>query len=175
MPTSRVVVITGASSGIGRAAAHAFAREGAQLVLAARSETSLDEVVAECAGLGATAIAVPTDVSVEEQVGRLVDAAVERFGRVDVWVGAASVYIYGSVEQTPARAFERILAVNVLGQIHGVRAVLPQLKSGSVIILRDPSTPLSRRPTSRLTWRASTRFSVSRRRCVRRCDRGACG
>ena len=130
-----MVVITGASSGIGRATAHAFARGGAQLVLAARSESSLAEVVVECAELGATAIAVPTDVSVEADLERLVAAAMEQFGRIDVWLGAASVYAYGSVEQTPPGAFARIFEVNLLAQINGVKAVLPHLEKGAVIIL----------------------------------------
>jgi NAD(P)-dependent dehydrogenase (short-subunit alcohol dehydrogenase family) len=128
-------VITGASSGIGRATAHAFAREGARLVLAARSEESLAEVVAECEELGATAIAVPTDVSIEAELERLVATAVERFGRIDVWLGAASVYAYGSVEETPSRAFARIFEVNLLAQVNGVKAVLPRLDRGAVIIL----------------------------------------
>jgi NAD(P)-dependent dehydrogenase (short-subunit alcohol dehydrogenase family) len=128
-------VITGASSGIGRATAHAFAREGARLVLAARSEDSLADVVKECAELGATAIAAPTDVSVEADLERLIAAAVERFGRIDVWLGAASVYAYGSVEDTPSRAFARVFEVNLLAQINGVKAVIPRLDRGSVIIL----------------------------------------
>lgn len=128
-------MITGASSGIGRATAHEFARQGSRLVLAARSESSLAEVVVECAELGATAIAVPTDVSVAEDLEHLVATAVERFGRIDVWLGAASIYAYGSVEQTPVAGFARIFEVNLLAQVNGVKAVLPRLGRGGVIIL----------------------------------------
>lgn len=104
-------------------------------MLAARSEQSLAEVVSECAELGATAISVPTDVSVEAELERLVATAVAEFGRIDVWLGAASIYAYGSVEETPSRAFARIFEVNLLAQVNGVKAVLPHLGSGSVIIL----------------------------------------
>jgi len=123
-----VVVITGASSGIGRATAHEFARDGARLVLAARSASSLEEVAAECAELGGEAHPHVTDVSDAGQVQELVDAAVARFVRVDVWVGAASVYCYGGFEEVPAEVFRRLMEVNVFGQLNGVRAVLPQLR-----------------------------------------------
>jgi short-subunit dehydrogenase len=128
-PPSGVVVITGASSGIGRATAHAFARAGARLVLAARSAQSLDEVAAECRDLGAEALVVPTDVTDEEQVGELVRAAVARHGRLDVWVGNASVYGYGTFERTPGEVFRQIIETNLMGQTYGVRAVLPQFRA----------------------------------------------
>jgi NAD(P)-dependent dehydrogenase (short-subunit alcohol dehydrogenase family) len=96
---------------------------------------SLAEVVAECAELGATALAVPTDVSVEGDLERLVAAAVAEFGRIDVWLGAASVYAFGSVQDTPAYAFARLFEVNLLAQINGVKTVLPHLGRGAVIIL----------------------------------------
>ncbi|MGF9664110.1 SDR family NAD(P)-dependent oxidoreductase [Arthrobacter crystallopoietes] len=123
-----VVVIVGASSGIGRATAHEFARCGARLVLAARSESSLAEAAEECRALGCEALAVPTDVTVEAHVERLARTAVREFGRIDVWVGAASVYAYGTVEQTPVAVFRRLLETNLTGQLHGIRAVLPQFR-----------------------------------------------
>lgn len=132
------MVITGASSGIGRATAHAFARRGARLVLAARSRTALEDVAAECAEHGAEALVAPTDVSDEQQVRVLVQRALERFGRIDVWVGAASVYSYGTVEQTPTEVFRQILATNLLGQVHTARALLPQFRTqgtGTLVVV----------------------------------------
>jgi len=120
-----VVVITGASSGIGRAAAHRFARRGASLVLAARGVDALEDVVRECVALGARAVAVPTDVSEPSQVAALAEAAIARFGRIDVWVGNASVFAYGAFEDTPPEVFRQQLETNFFGQIEGVRAVLP--------------------------------------------------
>jgi short-subunit dehydrogenase len=130
MPRSRtlreaVVVITGASSGIGRAAAHAFARRGARLVLAARREELLLDVAAECALAGSDALAVRTDVTDESAVHDLARAAVQRFGGIDVWVNNAGVGIYGAFVDVPTEAFRRVLETNLFGCVHGARAVLP--------------------------------------------------
>lgn len=124
----RVVVLTGASSGIGRAAAVAFARRGNRVVLAARSAESLERVAAECERVGGDALAVPCDVTEDGALDGVVRAALARFGRIDVWVGCASVYGYGSLEQMPRRSFRRILEVNLHAQIEGARAVLPHFR-----------------------------------------------
>ncbi|MEO5920795.1 MAG: SDR family NAD(P)-dependent oxidoreductase [Pseudolysinimonas sp.] len=134
----RVVVILGASSGIGRATALEFAAAGTRLVLAARSLSSLRDVAAECEQKGAETLVVVTDVTPEAQLASLVDATVERFGRIDVWVGVAGVFGWGTVDTMPAQAFDRIIEVNLLGQVRGVRAVLPQLteqRSGTIVLL----------------------------------------
>lgn len=123
-----VVVLTGASSGIGRAAAREFARRGARLVLAARRGDALEDVAAECAALGGEAIAVPTDVSDEAQVQALAARAVERFGVIDAWVNNASVYMVGRFEDTPPDAFRRLIDVNLFGSVHGARAALPHFR-----------------------------------------------
>ncbi|MUK02512.1 SDR family NAD(P)-dependent oxidoreductase [Vibrio cholerae] len=124
MDRTRTVVITGASSGIGRATARLFAEEGSQLVLSGRDDRTLGPVAAECRERGALVITVPTDVSSETEVDRLADAAVERFGGIDVWVGNASLYSFGTFEQTPSDVFDRLIAVNLLGQVYGARAAL---------------------------------------------------
>lgn len=133
-----VVVITGASSGIGRAAAHAFAKEGARLVLAARSTETLHEVAKECAAHGAQAVIVSTDISDESQVEALMHSTIEAFGRIDMCVANASVYSYGTFETTPPDVFRRIVETNLLGPIHTARAVLPHFRSqgqGTLIII----------------------------------------
>lgn len=132
-----VVVITGASSGIGRATALNMASRGARLVLAARGESELERAARECTGAGAEAIAVPTDVTDEPAVRALAERAVERFGRIDVWVNNAGVILYGRFEDTPGDAFRRVVDTNLFGQLHGARAALAQFRrqdDGGVLI-----------------------------------------
>jgi NAD(P)-dependent dehydrogenase (short-subunit alcohol dehydrogenase family) len=132
-----VVVITGASSGIGRACALAFARRGARLVLAARSESSLQDVASECRACGAEAIVVRTDVGDDAQVRQLAAEAIAAFGRIDVWVGAASAFAYGTFEATPPEVFRQVVQTGLFGQVNGARAVLPRFRAqrGGTLIL----------------------------------------
>ncbi len=124
----KVVVITGASSGIGRETALRLARRGAKLVLAARREEPLETLQARCEALGAECLAVSLDVSVEEDVDALAVAAVERFGRIDGWVNDAGVYAVGTVEQTPLEVYRRVMDVNYFGTVHGTRAAVRQMR-----------------------------------------------
>ena len=130
-----VVVLTGASSGIARAAALAFARRGWPVVLAARDRGTVDQVAVECEQAGAPALAVPTDVSDEAAVHHLATRAHARFGRVDVWVNAAAVIVYGEFEKTPSDVYRHVLETNLLGQIHGARAVLPYFRERGTGVL----------------------------------------
>lgn len=134
---NRVVLITGASRGIGRAVAMAFAREGARLVLAARSAEGLAGVEAEVRALGSEALSVPTDVTSPEAVTALVDAAVARFGRIDVLVNNAGIGKVGGVESA---AFEddvrQTMRASLFGMINVTQAVLPVLRrqgSGAIV------------------------------------------
>lgn len=136
--SGRVVVIVGASRGMGRAAAYRFARRSARLVLVARDEAALLEAAAECRALGAQVLVIPGDVTVEGTAAEVVTRAVERFGRIDVWIGAVGALVYGRVEQTPTDVYRRVFETNVVAQVDGVRAVLPQLRaqgSGRIILI----------------------------------------
>ena len=125
----RVVVITGASSGIGRETARQFAGQGAAVVLAARGEQALQATADEVTEAGGTALVVPTDVADWSQVQRLAHAARERFGRIDVWVNNAAVSGYGELHTLPVEAIDRVLDVDLRGQVYGVKAVLPILRA----------------------------------------------
>jgi NAD(P)-dependent dehydrogenase (short-subunit alcohol dehydrogenase family) len=130
------VVITGASSGIGRAAARRFAEAGANLVLAARSAGDLERVASECESAGVDAIPLPTDVGSEDEVRALASAAVERFGRIDTWVNNAGVIAYGYFEDMPGEVFDGVLRTNLLGQVYGARAALEQFgRQGSGVLI----------------------------------------
>lgn len=120
-----VVVITGASSGIGRATARSFASEHAHVVLAARRKQPLQEVATECEELGGSAIAVPTDVTDEAAVQALADKAIGTFGTIDTWVNNAAVMHFGRFEETPPEVFRHVIETNLFGYVHGARAVLP--------------------------------------------------
>ncbi|GIH73459.1 SDR family NAD(P)-dependent oxidoreductase [Sphaerimonospora thailandensis] len=120
-----VVVVTGASSGIGRATALAFADQGSAVVVAARRKEPLDELVEECRQRGTAAIPVPTDVVDEEAVRQLARTAVDRLGRIDVWVNNAAVTLFARIEDAPMDAFRRVIDTNLFGYLHGARAVLP--------------------------------------------------
>lgn len=125
---ARVVVITGASSGVGRATALEFARHGARLVLVSRRQAVLDDVAAECAAAGGEAFGVVADVGDAEALERVVERAVERFGRIDVWISNAGTGAIGEFDGTPLAAHERVIRTNLLGCMNGAHAVLPQFK-----------------------------------------------
>ncbi|WP_338762616.1 SDR family oxidoreductase [Massilia sp. METH4] len=124
----QVVVITGASSGIGRAVALGFARRRASLVLAARNEAALDEVVREVERLGGRALAVRTDVSEWQQVKRLADAAEARFGRIDTWINNAGINEHATVADMTIEEIERIIQVDLMGYIYGMKAALEPMR-----------------------------------------------
>ncbi len=145
----QVVVITGASSGIGRKAAWMLAEKGASVVLAARNEAALHEAARQVTERGGRALVVPTDVSDKAQVESLAAQAVAHYGRIDTWVNNAAVSMYAYLRTQPVEDIERVFAVNVLGTIHGCRAAIPHLSQnggGTLInlgsILSERAIPL---------------------------------
>jgi short-subunit dehydrogenase len=132
----RVVVITGASSGIGRATAYAYARCGARVVVAARNEAALEEVARECALRGGDALVVPTDVTDAEAMTELARRTHEEFGRIDVWINNAGVGLFGPFVNAPIEAHRRVVDINLGGAMNGAAAVLPyflEQRSGVLI------------------------------------------
>ena len=135
--TTKVALVTGAGSGIGRAAALAFAREGASLVLAGRREAELQAVAREIEAGGGNAVAVPTDVSDENAVAALVAGILERFGKLDVAFNNAGVTAYKPIEQLTATEFDAVMATNVRGVWllvkHEVEAMRAGGRGGAIV------------------------------------------
>ncbi len=115
-------------------------------MLAARGRQSLEDAAQECRDLGAEAVAVPTDVAEEHQVADLVATTTARYGRIDVFVGNAALFVYGLFEQTPTEAFKRVVDTNLHGHVHAVKALLPhwqQRGEGTYVLVGSIQSLLS--------------------------------
>ncbi len=139
MTGPRVVLITGASSGIGEATARAAAARGDHVVLVARAESALTRVEKACVEAGASStLVVPTDVGDDDAVRRMVTVAVDRYGRLDIVVSNAGVVAYGRFDQVPAQVIDGVFATNLHGAVHLARHVLPVLRAqdaGSLVLV----------------------------------------
>lgn len=135
------VLITGASSGIGRETALALGREGARLGLVARRAVRLEEVATAVRAEGGAAEAFAGDVRAPETLDRAVRGCVERFGRLDVLINNAGAGLFATIEQTTAEDLDAMLAVNLKGTFHGIKAALPLMRrQGSGQIINVAST-----------------------------------
>ncbi|MFC1583680.1 SDR family oxidoreductase [Candidatus Neomarinimicrobiota bacterium] len=132
------IIITGASSGIGRELARQLAAQGAYLALAARREKELREVAEECREMGAQAIAVPTDVSEQEQCQKLIERTVEEWGGVDLLINNAGASMHARFENiTDLSVYEQLMRINYLGAVSCTHYALPHLKTsrGRIVVI----------------------------------------
>jgi NADP-dependent 3-hydroxy acid dehydrogenase YdfG len=135
-----VVAVTGASAGIGRETAMAFAREGSRLAVCARRVERLQTLAEAVAAVGGDILARQVDVAEEQAVVRFIDEIVGRYGRLDVLVNNAGSGVRGRVEETPAEDYERLMRVNFLGTVYGCRAAVPVMRrQGSGVIINVSS------------------------------------
>lgn len=135
-PRTKVVVITGASSGIGRAAAHRFAQRGARIGLLARGVEGLEAARHEVQQYGGEALVLPTDVAHHEQVEAAAAEVDRAFGPVDVWINNAAITTISPVKDTPPEEFARVMEVSYLGVVHGTLAALRRMlprDAGSIV------------------------------------------
>ncbi|MDQ3367632.1 MAG: SDR family oxidoreductase [Myxococcota bacterium] len=147
----QVVVIMGASSGIGREVALRFGAAGAKVVVSARSQEGLLSLVSEIERRGGRATSIVCDVADPTQVEAVAEAAVLSFGRIDTWVHVAAVTVYARFEDTTHEEFRRVIEVNYLGQVHGFLAALPRLRTtggGALISVSSVESSVSLPMTS---------------------------
>ncbi|MBN1952360.1 MAG: SDR family oxidoreductase [Bacteroidales bacterium] len=124
----KVVIITGASSGIGFACAKAFARKNCTVVLAARSKEKLEEVSVEINALGGKSLVVPTDVSLEEDCRRLIDVTIDTFGRIDILVNNAGISMRAILDDVETHVLHQVMDVNFWGTVYCTKYALPFLQ-----------------------------------------------
>lgn len=134
----KVIVITGATGGVGRATAHAFARRGARIALLARGHERLEATRREVEALGGRAICIPTDVAVAEQVEAAAQMAEDKLGPIDVWVNNAMTSVFAPIVEINPDEYRRVTEVTYLGQVYGTMAALKRMKPrdhGSIVLV----------------------------------------
>uniref|UniRef100_UPI0038D3B41A SDR family oxidoreductase n=1 Tax=Halalkalicoccus salilacus TaxID=3117459 RepID=UPI0038D3B41A len=128
MNQSKVVVVTGASAGVGRATARAFAEQGARIGLLARGETGLEGARQDVEEAGGEALVVPTDVSDAEQVEAAAETVEDEFGPIDVWVNNAMTSVFSPASEMTAEEYRRVTEVTYLGYVHGTKTALDRMR-----------------------------------------------
>src|SRR5919206_1671601 len=124
----QVLIVTGASSGVGRAVARAAGERGAKVVVSARNAAALDNAVREVEAFGAEALAVPADLASEDEVAQILEQAIDRFGRIDTFVRSHMVTVYAEAERLEPDELRRVFEVNFFGSVYCFWAALPHLK-----------------------------------------------
>jgi len=134
----RIVVVTGASSGIGEATARRLAADGATVVVTARRKDRLDRLVADITNGGGRAVAIPADVTKSDEIKAVVARAIDQFGRIDIMICNAGIGYHGTLDETPPAHMRRVVDVNLLGTLYAAGAVLPHMRrrgQGHIIVV----------------------------------------
>lgn len=134
----KIAIVTGASRGIGRAAALELAQNGARVALAARDRSALEQVADDVRALGREVLVVPTDVVDQEQIEKMVDETINHWGGVDILVSNAGIYYHATIHDLTAALMEKSIKVNFLSHVYAVIAVLPHMlkqKKGHIVLV----------------------------------------
>jgi NADP-dependent 3-hydroxy acid dehydrogenase YdfG len=158
--TGKVVVITGASSGLGEATARHLSAEGASVVLGARRVDRIQALAAELTGRGGKALAIATDVTQRDQVQRLVDTAVQTYGRIDVMINNAGLMPQSLLERLQVDEWDRMIDVNIKGVLYGIAAALPYMKEQKAGQIINVSSVAGHRVGPGSAVYAATKFAV---------------
>lgn len=156
----KVVIVTGASMGIGAATARVFAEAGAKLVLAARSADKL-AAVAQSLPAHAEALIVPTDMTDRAQVRALIDAAHERFGQIDLIINNAGQALVGTITTIDPDHYRQIIELNLLGPLHAMQAVIPRMQAQGGGLIINVSSTVSKMAIPMIGAYASTKYALN--------------
>ena len=154
---NKVIIVTGASAGIGRAAAILLSREGARVVLAARSADEIEKLAKELTG----SLAVPTDMTREKDIDRLIDETVRQYGRIDVLINNAGQGIYGAVEKVGIEEYKKIFELNVIGPLRAMQKVIPLMRAQGGGMIVNVSSRVSKNYFPYLGAYASTKYALN--------------
>jgi short-subunit dehydrogenase len=160
LDSGTVVVITGASDGIGKATAKELAKQNTNLVLLARSEQKLRETAIECERLGADCFYLSVDTGDAEAVQQAADKAVERFGRIDVWINNAGVASFGTFYDVPLAEHHRVIQTNVIGYMNGSYSALKQFKKQKRGTLINNASICARLSTPKMSSYIASKFAI---------------
>jgi NADP-dependent 3-hydroxy acid dehydrogenase YdfG len=157
----KVALVTGASSGIGEGAALALAEAGAVVAVSGRRKERLDSLVARIEAAGGKALALPGDVSVEEQARKSVEDTVAAFGRIDILVNSAGVNEQGGVETLPLEQWHRLIDINLMGTIYTSRTAFPIMKAQGAGDIVNISSTAGRRAGHLFAAYSTSKFGVT--------------
>jgi len=159
--TGKVALVTGASSGIGKAAAIALALDGATVAVSGRRKDRLDELVSEITAAGGKALALPGDVSVEADATQSVEDTVKQLGRIDILVNSAGVNEAGGVESLSMELWRKVIEINLMGTIYTSKAAFPHMKAQRSGHIVNISSTAGRRSGFKFASYATSKFGVT--------------
>ncbi len=158
----RVVIVTGASMGIGLATARRFAQAGAKVVLAARSSDKLERIAAEVREAGYDAIAIPTDMRSRSEVERMVNVAYEHYGRIDILINNAGQAVAGTVADVDVDHFRQIIDLNIFGPLYAMQAAIPKMRLGGGGLIINVSSMVSKMHIPGISTYAASKAALNK-------------